>query len=181
MQFEVNPGLGLVGLPSWFWVQGYAGQPFGASQTVTIPAAVPGGQPASFTVSVHIWGDKYRTFGGDGTHDPRQRCRVAGRTTAPDVLRVRMVARPHSLASELSLFPHRARPAADPGEEAVRALLDEVRSELANRLRADQTTKPSAHGLLSTAWTPLKPARRSSSATLVVAGIRVRWCPLLQR
>ena len=67
VQVEANPGMGLVGLPSWFWVQGYTGQPFGASQTVTIPPAVPGAQPTSFTVSVRIWGDKYEWNFGDGS------------------------------------------------------------------------------------------------------------------
>ncbi|MPZ16151.1 MAG: hypothetical protein GEU73_17335, partial [Chloroflexi bacterium] len=35
IQIRVNPGLGLVGLPGWFWVEGYDGRPFGAAPTVT--------------------------------------------------------------------------------------------------------------------------------------------------
>ena len=64
----MNPTLGLVALQSWYWVNGYDGQPFGASRTVTIPPAVPGGTPTSFTVTVRIWGDRYDWDFGDGSN-----------------------------------------------------------------------------------------------------------------
>ena len=79
IQIEMNPGLGLVNLPGWFWVKGYDGKPFGTSQTVTIPPAVgadvpftqvpaddPRRQPTSFTVSVKVWPTSYQWSFGDG-------------------------------------------------------------------------------------------------------------------
>lgn len=67
IQLEQNPGLGLVAMPGWFWVQGYDGRTFGASKTVTLPPAFPGGPPRSFTVTVRVWGNKYIWNFGDGT------------------------------------------------------------------------------------------------------------------
>jgi hypothetical protein len=75
----MNPGLGLVNLPGWFWVDGYDGKPFGSSQTVTVPPAVgpnvpfaqvpandPRRQPTSFTVTVQVWPTSYQWSFGDG-------------------------------------------------------------------------------------------------------------------
>lgn len=55
LQVSENPSLGLVGLPSWFWVSGYDGQAFGDS------ASLPG-----VTVSVRVWPDRYTWSFGDG-------------------------------------------------------------------------------------------------------------------
>lgn len=79
IQIKENPGLGLVNLPGWFWVEGYDGKPFGTSQTVTIPPAVapdvpitqvpandPRRQSTSFTVSVQVWPTSYQWSFGDG-------------------------------------------------------------------------------------------------------------------
>jgi len=54
-------------MPGWFWVQGYDGSTFGASKTVTLPPAFPGGPPRSFTVTVRVWGDSYQWNFGDNT------------------------------------------------------------------------------------------------------------------
>lgn len=80
IRVRVNPGLGLVALPSWFWVEGYAGEPFGASRTVEIPPEVsaqvpldlvpaddPRRQGRSFTVEVRVWASRYDWDFGDGT------------------------------------------------------------------------------------------------------------------
>ncbi|HVA23595.1 MAG TPA: hypothetical protein VMW62_04305 [Chloroflexota bacterium] len=67
IRLEMNPNLGLVAMPGWFWVDGYDGRPFGGSRTVTIPPAVPGGPSNSFTVTVRIWGNRYEWNFGDGT------------------------------------------------------------------------------------------------------------------
>lgn len=79
IQLKANPGLGLVAMPSWFWVEGYDGSPFGTSRTVTIPPEVgpevpitvvpasdPRRQPTSFTVSVRVWPSRYEWYFGDG-------------------------------------------------------------------------------------------------------------------
>lgn len=79
IQIKENPGLGLVNLPGWFWVDGYDGKPFGTSQTVTVPPAVgpdvpltdvpandPRRQPTYFTVSVQVWPTSYQWGFGDG-------------------------------------------------------------------------------------------------------------------
>jgi len=76
---KMNPDLGLVHLPGWFWVDGYDGKPFGMSRTVTIPpevgpnvpvAQVPANDPrrqgTSFTVSVRVWPTNYQWNFGDG-------------------------------------------------------------------------------------------------------------------
>jgi hypothetical protein len=75
----MNPGLGLVALPSWYWVEGYDGQPFGESRTINIPPEVsaqvpltevpaddPRRQGRSFTVQVRVWGSRYDWDFGDG-------------------------------------------------------------------------------------------------------------------
>ncbi len=46
VQIGVNPApLGLTGLPSWFWIQGYAGRPLNAATTINIAPQVPAGYP----------------------------------------------------------------------------------------------------------------------------------------
>lgn len=79
IQLKANPGLGLVAMPSWFWVEGYDGSAFGTSRTVTVPPEVgpevpitvvpaddPRRQSTSFTVSVRIWPSRYEWYFGDG-------------------------------------------------------------------------------------------------------------------
>lgn len=81
IQLKMNPALGLVNLPGWFWVAGYDGKTFGTSRTVTIPPAVgpdvpftdvpkndPRRQPTSFTVSVTISASSYQWSFGDGAN-----------------------------------------------------------------------------------------------------------------
>ena len=76
---RTNPGLGLVALPSWFWVEGYDGRPFGASRSVRVPPevgdsisfdVVPEGDPrrgpGSFSVEVRVSPTSYRWSFGDG-------------------------------------------------------------------------------------------------------------------
>jgi len=47
IQIGVNPApLGLTGLPSWFWLQGYDGRPFGAGAHIDVPPRVPSSYPA---------------------------------------------------------------------------------------------------------------------------------------
>lgn len=46
IQIGINPSpLGLTGLPSWFWVQGYDGRTLRAATTVSVPPQVPAGYP----------------------------------------------------------------------------------------------------------------------------------------
>jgi hypothetical protein len=79
IKIRANPGLGLVNLPGWYWVEGYNGASFGESRTVTIPPivgaevptdVVPAGDPrrqaTSFTVEVRVWADRYDWSFGDG-------------------------------------------------------------------------------------------------------------------
>lgn len=79
IQIRMNPSLGLVALPGWFWVEGYNGQSFGTSRTVEVPPAVgaevpvdivPADDPrrrgSSFTVEVRVWASKYEWSFGDG-------------------------------------------------------------------------------------------------------------------
>ncbi len=80
VQLKANPGLGLVAVPSWFWVEGYNGQPIGISRTVTVPPEIgpevplttvpatdPRRLPTVFTVDVRVTPDSYRWSFGDGT------------------------------------------------------------------------------------------------------------------
>lgn len=80
VQVRMNPALGLVAMPTWFWVDGYDGSPFGTSRTVDIPpdvgsdvpvTVVPANDPrrqgSSFTVEVRIWPSRYQWNFGDGT------------------------------------------------------------------------------------------------------------------
>jgi hypothetical protein len=79
IRIRMNPGLGLVALPGWFWVEGYDNRPFGASRTVEIPpavgpevpvAVVAAGDPrrrgSSFTVDVRVSLARYEWSFGDG-------------------------------------------------------------------------------------------------------------------
>lgn len=79
IQVRMNPQLGMTGVPSWYWVDNYDGQPFGASQTVTAPPAVdesvatddvpaddPGRQGVSVTVEVRVFPRRYYWEFGDG-------------------------------------------------------------------------------------------------------------------
>ena len=79
IRIRMNPSLGLVAMPGWFWVEGYNGQPFGTSRTVEIPPAVgpeipvdvvPAADPrrrgSSYTVEVRVWASRYDWTFGDG-------------------------------------------------------------------------------------------------------------------
>jgi len=79
VQVRANPGLGMVAVPGWFWVEGYDGGAFGASRTVNIPPDVgpevpvtvvsandPRRQGTSFTVSVNLRTTSYGWTFGDG-------------------------------------------------------------------------------------------------------------------
>jgi hypothetical protein len=69
IQIRMNPGLGLVNLPGWFWLEGYDGQPFGESRTIVIPPANPedpNDHGTSFTVEVRVWASRYGWDFGDG-------------------------------------------------------------------------------------------------------------------
>ena len=79
VQLKANPGLGLVAVPSWFWVEGYDGQPIGISRTVTVPPEVgpevplttvpatdPRRLPTAFTVEVRVTPGSYDWSFGDG-------------------------------------------------------------------------------------------------------------------
>ena len=78
-RLRANPGLGLVALPAWFWVEGYDGKPFGASQVVDIPPEVgsdtpesavtlddPRRQSTSVVVEVRVQPSRYEWSFGDG-------------------------------------------------------------------------------------------------------------------
>lgn len=48
IQVGINPSpLGLTGLPSWFWIEGYDGRSLDAATTINVPPQVPVGYPAS--------------------------------------------------------------------------------------------------------------------------------------
>jgi hypothetical protein len=69
VRVRTNPGLGLVALPSWYWVEGYRGERFGESRTITLPPANPNDpndHGVSYTVEVSVWGDRYDWSFGDG-------------------------------------------------------------------------------------------------------------------
>lgn len=79
LQIKMNPALGLVALPGWFWIDGYDGKPFGTTRTVIVPPAVGPEVPASevpltdtrrlssaFTVDVQVWATGYAWSFGDG-------------------------------------------------------------------------------------------------------------------
>lgn len=77
---RMNPDLGLVAVPTWFWVEGYDGQEFGVSQRVNIPAEIgddvpfnevprddPRRRPTAMTVSVTVRPSSYEWSFGDDT------------------------------------------------------------------------------------------------------------------
>jgi len=53
---RMNPSLGLVAMPGWFWGEGYNGEPFGGSATV-----------GAYTVSVQVEPASYTWDFGDGS------------------------------------------------------------------------------------------------------------------
>jgi hypothetical protein len=55
VQLRMNPSLGLVALPGWFWAEGYNGAPFGGSATI-----------AALTVAVQVRPTYYTWSFGDG-------------------------------------------------------------------------------------------------------------------
>jgi hypothetical protein len=61
VQVQMNPALGLVGMPGWFWAEGYDGHPLSDAVTVS----VPGGN--AFTVAVRLRPQNYEWDFGDGT------------------------------------------------------------------------------------------------------------------
>jgi hypothetical protein len=56
VRLSVNPSLGLVALPGWFWAEGYDGAPFGGSASVS-----------GLTVAVQVQPSSYTWNFGDGT------------------------------------------------------------------------------------------------------------------
>lgn len=79
IHLQVNPALGLVHLPGWFWVEGYDGRPFGLERRVTVPPEVGDDVPITvvpaddsrrrethFTVQVRLWASRYEWDFGDG-------------------------------------------------------------------------------------------------------------------
>ncbi|MCW5882584.1 MAG: hypothetical protein KIS91_16765, partial [Anaerolineae bacterium] len=79
IHLQVNPALGLVHMPGWFWVEGYDGRPFGLERRVTVPpevgddvpiTVVPADDPrrreTHFTVQVRLWASRYEWNFGDG-------------------------------------------------------------------------------------------------------------------
>lgn len=61
VQVQMNPTLGLVGMPGWFWAEGYDGQPLADAATISLP----GGN--AFTVAVRLQPQSYEWDFGDGT------------------------------------------------------------------------------------------------------------------
>jgi len=79
LRLEMNPALGLVSMPAWFWVEGYDGQPFSGGRTVSLPpevgpevptSEVPASdrrrQPTSLTIEVVVRPGNYEWSFGDG-------------------------------------------------------------------------------------------------------------------
>jgi len=56
VQLRMNPSLGLVALPGWFWAEGYNGAPFGGAASVS-----------GLTVAVQVQATSYTWSFGDGT------------------------------------------------------------------------------------------------------------------
>jgi len=57
VQLRMNPSLGLVALPGWFWAEGYNGAPFGGAASVS-----------GLTVAVQVQATSYTWSFGDGTN-----------------------------------------------------------------------------------------------------------------
>lgn len=82
MQVRMNPNVGLVALPAWFWLEGFDGAAITRSRTVdvppltdssvpldVVPADDPSRQGTSFRVDVRVWPVRYAwTFGDGGAH-----------------------------------------------------------------------------------------------------------------
>jgi len=77
---RMNPDLGLVAVPTWFWVEGYDGRAFGVTRRVNIPAEIgddvpvadvprddPRRRPTSMTIVVTVRPSRYEWTFGDGT------------------------------------------------------------------------------------------------------------------
>ncbi|WP_291990136.1 hypothetical protein [Luteitalea sp.] len=77
---RMNPDLGLVAVPTWFWVEGYDGRAFGVSRRINIPAEIgddipiddvprddPLRRPTSLTIVVTVRPSRYEWSFGDGT------------------------------------------------------------------------------------------------------------------
>lgn len=61
VRLSMNPSLGLVALPGWFWAEGYDGAPFGGSASVS-----------GLTVAVQVQPSSYAWNFGDGTSQVTQ-------------------------------------------------------------------------------------------------------------
>lgn len=82
VRVRMNPNVGLVALPAWFWLEGFDGAAIARSRTVdvppltdssvpfdVVPAGDPGRQGTSFRVDVRVWPVRYAwTFGDGGAH-----------------------------------------------------------------------------------------------------------------
>ena len=80
VKVRMNPDLGLVAMPTWFWVEGYDGRVFGISRQINIPAEIgddvpgddvprddPRRRPTSVTIVVTVGPSRYEWSFGDGT------------------------------------------------------------------------------------------------------------------
>ncbi|MCC6177466.1 MAG: hypothetical protein IT305_19380 [Chloroflexi bacterium] len=76
---RMNPDIGLVAVPTWFWVEGYDGRAFGVTRRVNIPAEIgddvpaddvsrddPRRRPTSMTIVVTVRPSRYEWTFGDG-------------------------------------------------------------------------------------------------------------------
>ena len=76
---RINPDLGLVAVPTWFWVEGYDGRAFGVSRQINIPAEIgddvpvadvprddPRRRPTSMSIAVTVRPSQYEWSFGDG-------------------------------------------------------------------------------------------------------------------
>jgi hypothetical protein len=77
---RMNPDLGLVAVPTWFWVEGYNGRAFGVSRQINIPAAIgddvpvedvprddPRRRSTSMSIAVTVRPSRYEWSFGDGS------------------------------------------------------------------------------------------------------------------
>ncbi len=85
LKIRMNPGLGLVAVPGWFWVEGYDGQPISGSQTVSLPPEVGSDvsiddvpaddsrrSQSSYSVQVSVRPTRYEWSFGDGKTETTQ-------------------------------------------------------------------------------------------------------------